>query len=64
MKYQLKITRTIKTSARKFYTVPIIFTWEYREDAIECKKLINKSSREFRDTKIEFLEHMPDKPLI
>ena len=63
MEFQLKITKKVRLSTKRSVNVTTVFTWADREDAIECKKLIDRAEKDIRNTKVIFVEHTPDIPL-
>lgn len=66
--YRLKITRVLRISSRKVSHPSVYFDWDSKEDALAAKALLEAASavwpNKSRGTTVEFLEHVPDIPLV
>lgn len=53
-KFKLRLTAYVRTSTRKSMNIARTFVWDNKEDAISCKKLLDKAKTTFHH--VEFVE--------
>lgn len=54
-KFKLKVIRQVALSPRRVVTVQAEFVWDSREDALSCKKLLERATPS-KGTRVEIVE--------
>ena len=61
-KYKLRLSITVLISSKRHIEVVRTFTWDNKEDALACQKLLQSAEQGGR-IEIEFVEFVEEKPL-